>query len=113
MNINPTKLVLGLLAPLIVAASAWISAAVAKYGVHLDPTGIVSLATAGATAGIAVVLKLIHDVESDVGKSSILKEIETDIGDVKAFISKTLEPNAPPEPRVGMQQVSSVPTQSV
>lgn len=64
MTIHPTKLLLGFLTPLITAGAAWLAAAAAKYGVHLDPTGVSSVATAGATAGAAAMLKLIHDVEA-------------------------------------------------
>lgn len=60
---NLTKLILGLLTPVVAAASAWLVAALAKYGVHLDPSGVNALAVAGATAGAAAMVKLIHDVE--------------------------------------------------
>lgn len=64
-NLNPTKLVLGVLGVPIAAASAWLSAAAGKYGLHLDPSGINALAVAGATAGTALVVKLIHDVDKN------------------------------------------------
>ncbi len=66
MSTNQIKWILGLLAPLIAAAAAWLTAAVAKYGVHLDPSGVNAALVAGATGGLAVMVKLIHDVESKV-----------------------------------------------
>lgn len=63
-SIHPAKLALGIITPLITAGAAWLCAAVAKWGVHLDPTGVASVATAGASGAVAVALKLIHDVES-------------------------------------------------
>lgn len=59
-----TKLILGLFGPAIAAGSGWLAAAAGKYGVHLDASGINALAVAGATAGTAIVVKLIHDVEA-------------------------------------------------
>lgn len=70
MNLDPTKIILGLLGPLITAASGLLSAAVGKYGVHLDASGINALGVAGATAGAAFVVKLIHDVETGVAKKN-------------------------------------------
>ena len=57
------KTVLTLLTPVIAAGSAWLCAAAAKYGVHLDQSGVNALAVAGATAGTAAMVKLIHDLE--------------------------------------------------
>jgi hypothetical protein len=65
MRLNPTKTSLGVLAPLVTALSAWLTASVAKYGVHVDPSGVNAALVAGATCGIAVMVKLIHDVEED------------------------------------------------
>jgi hypothetical protein len=57
------KVVLTLLTPVIAAGAAWLCAAAAKYGVHLDQSGVNALAVAGATAGVAAMVKLIHDLE--------------------------------------------------
>jgi hypothetical protein len=51
------------LTPIIAAGAAWLCAAAAKYGVHLDQSGVNALAVAGATAGTAAMVKLIHDLE--------------------------------------------------
>ena len=66
MRVNPTKLVLGVLAAPITALSAWLTASVAKYGVHLDASGVNAALIAGATCGITVMVKLIHDVETTI-----------------------------------------------
>lgn len=58
-----TKLILAILGPPIAAGSAWLVGAVGKYGIHLDKSGINALMVAGATGAIALVVKLIHDVE--------------------------------------------------
>ena len=60
---NAQKLILTVLTPFIAAGSAWLVAAAAKYGVHLDASGVNALGVAGATAGTAAMLKLIHDLE--------------------------------------------------
>lgn len=70
---NPTKLTLGLLGPVIAAASAWLSAAVAKYGVHASKAGIATAIGAGVVAGVSLVLKLIHDVET-TGKPNLASD---------------------------------------
>lgn len=75
---NNKKLILGLLTPLIAALAAWLTAAVAKYGVHLDQSGVNAALVTGASAGIAVMLKLIHDVETDVDKDLKKKVPPTD-----------------------------------
>lgn len=71
---NLTKLILGLLTPVVAAASAWLVAALAKYGVHLDPSGVNALAVAGATAGAAAMVKLIHDVEGKPKVAAVVGE---------------------------------------
>lgn len=94
MNLNPTKLVLGLLTPFIAAASAWLAAAAAKYGVHLDPAGINALGVAGATAGAAAMVKLIHDVESKPSVAQLVGEaqkIAVQNPDVKALVQGAVE----------------------
>jgi hypothetical protein len=67
MNLDPTKTILGLLTPVVAAASGWLVAAAAKYGIHLDPSGVNALGVAGVTAGAAAMVKLIHDVEGTKG----------------------------------------------
>lgn len=75
---NPTKLILGLLTPLIAAGSAWLAGAAAKYGLHLDASGVNALGVAGATAGAAALVKLIHDVEAK-------PQVRSAVGDVVGF----------------------------
>jgi hypothetical protein len=65
-DLHPTKLTLGILTPVFAAAAGWCSAAAAKYGIHLDPTMVGVVFASTATGAIAVGVKLIHDVESDV-----------------------------------------------
>jgi hypothetical protein len=77
MRLNPTKLVLGVLAPLITALSAWLAASVAKYGVHVDPSGVNAALVSGATCGIAVMVKLIHDVEEDPKVRAVSADADT------------------------------------
>lgn len=72
MNLDPTKTILGLLTPVIAAASAWLCAAAAKHGMNLDPAGVNALAIAGATAGVAIGVKLIHDVEGTKQAKSVV-----------------------------------------
>jgi hypothetical protein len=76
MRLNPTKLCLGVLAPLITALSAWLAASVAKYGVHVDPSGVNAALVSGATCGIAVMVKLIHDVEEDPKVKAVSADAE-------------------------------------
>jgi hypothetical protein len=76
MRLNPTKLCLGVLAPLITALSAWLTASIAKYGVHLDPSGVNAALVSGATCGIAVMVKLIHDVEEDPKVKAVSADAE-------------------------------------
>lgn len=76
MRLNSTKLCLGVLAPLITALSAWLAASVAKYGVHVDPSGVNAALVTGATCGIAVMVKLIHDVEEDPKVKAVSADAE-------------------------------------
>jgi hypothetical protein len=76
MRLNSTKLCLGVLAPLITALSAWLAASVAKYGVHVDPSGVNAALVSGATCGIAVMVKLIHDVEEDPKVKAVSADAE-------------------------------------
>lgn len=85
MSLNPAKLLLGLLTPLIAAASAWLVAAAAKYGVHLDPSGVNALGVAGATAGAAAMVKLIHDVESHPTVAGVAAGAKAGAGAVEAL----------------------------
>jgi hypothetical protein len=62
---NPTKLFIGLLTPIAAAGAAWLCGAVAKYGIHLDPSGVNTLAAAGAAGAVGIAAKLIHDVETE------------------------------------------------
>jgi hypothetical protein len=75
-SINPTKLILGVLTPFVAAGSAWLTAAVGRYGVHLDPSGINALGVAGATVGAAAMLKLIHDLERNPTVERIFHSVE-------------------------------------
>jgi hypothetical protein len=86
MSINPTKLILGLLTPLIAAGSAWLAAAAAKHGMNLDPSGVNALAVAGATAGAGVMVKLIHDVEAKPGVAKVVTMVEKDAGVVDGVL---------------------------
>lgn len=81
MSLNHTKATLGVLAPLVTALSAWLTASVAKYGVHVDASGVNAALVSGATCGIAVMVKLIHDVEKDD------PEIKAVAGDADAISS--------------------------
>jgi hypothetical protein len=81
MSLNHTKAGLGVLAPLVTALSAWLTASVAKYGVHVDASGVNAALVSGATCGIAVMVKLIHDVEKDD------PEIKAVAGDADAISS--------------------------
>lgn len=81
---NPTKLILGVLTPLIAAGSAWLVAAAAKYGLHLDPSGVNALAVTGATAGTAAMVKLIHDVEHKPHVAAVIGDAEKVVGAVEA-----------------------------
>jgi hypothetical protein len=81
MSLNRTKASLGVLAPLVTALSAWLTASVAKYGVHVDASGVNAALVSGATCGIAVMVKLIHDVEKDD------PEIKAVAGDADAISS--------------------------
>jgi hypothetical protein len=85
VSINPTKLALGFLGPFITAGSGLLAAAVGKYGVHLDPSGINALGVAGASAGAAIVVKLIHDVETDVGKTDpgLVRAVKEGVSDTE------------------------------
>ncbi len=88
MSVNPTKLVLGVLAAPITALSAWLTASVAKYGVHLDPSGVNAALIAGATCGITVVVKLIHDVEVSVEHDAKAKETIDDANVIAGVIER-------------------------
>ena len=68
MSINPTKLILGLATVPLAAGSAWLCGSAAKYGLHLDPSGVNAIAAAGLAGGVAVGVKLVHDVESELEK---------------------------------------------
>lgn len=71
-----TKTAIALLTPPLAAASAWLCAAVGKYGVHLDKTGVAALAVAGATGAITLGLKLIHDLEHKLEADHVITESE-------------------------------------
>lgn len=66
---NAQKLILTVLTPVAAAGAAWLAGAVAKYGIHLDATGQTALATAGAAAGAAAMVKLLHEA----GKIHLVK----------------------------------------
>jgi hypothetical protein len=74
------KVILTLLTPIIAAGAAWLCATAAKYGVHLDQSGVNALAVAGATAGTAAMLKLIHDLEKrkqvQIAYSKVVQPVE-------------------------------------
>jgi hypothetical protein len=91
MRVNPTKLVLGVLAAPITALSAWLTASVAKYGVHLDASGVNAALIAGATCGITVMVKLIHDVETTIEHDPKAKQ-DVDDADVIAGLLERADP---------------------
>jgi hypothetical protein len=91
MSVNPTKLVLGVLAAPITALSAWLTASVAKYGVHLDASGVNAALIAGATCGITVMVKLIHDVETTIEHDPKAKQ-DIDDADVIAGLLERADP---------------------
>lgn len=66
-DIHPTKLLLAVIGAPLSVGVGWLCGAVAKYGIHLDPSGVNALATTGVVAGAGVVVKLIHDVEAKAG----------------------------------------------
>lgn len=72
MNVHPAKILLALLAAPLAAASAWLVGAVAKYGVHLDKSGVNAAFVAGAAGAIALVAKLIHDVEKRLVRDRVV-----------------------------------------
>lgn len=85
MSIHPAKLLLGILTPFVMAGSAWLTAAAAKYGIHLDPSGVNAFGIAGATAGTAVMVKLIHDVETNPKVEKVIHEVERTVApEIKA-----------------------------
>lgn len=53
-----------ILTPLLSAAAGWLSGAVAKYGLHLDPTGIVTLTTTGAVGTVTAIVKWLNGRQS-------------------------------------------------
>lgn len=87
-DLNPTKLILGVLTPFVSAASAWLVAAAAKYGVHLDPSGVNALGVAGATAGAAAMMKLIHDVEGAPKVAAVVQTVEKDASGVAGQVER-------------------------
>ena len=89
MNLNKT--ILGLLTPLITAGAAWLTASVAKYGVHLDQSGVNAALVTGAAAGLSVMIKLIHDVESDLTKE-LDKQVPADQAQVIQGVLQAAEP---------------------
>lgn len=94
-NLNPTKLILAIFTPLVAAGAGWLTAASAKYGVHLDPSGVNALAVAGVTAGAAAMVKLIHDVETAPTVEKIVHEITGDAAPLVAAV-QTADPGAKP-----------------
>jgi hypothetical protein len=88
MSLNPTKLLLGIATPIVAAGSAWLAAAAAKYGIHLDASGINALGIAGATAGAAAMVKLIHDVEKDPKVAKVVHSIEAGAVPVVSAVEK-------------------------
>lgn len=54
------RVVAFVLGPIIAAASAWLAGAVGKYGLHLNPTEVDVLATAGAVSAGGFVVKWLH-----------------------------------------------------
>jgi hypothetical protein len=102
-NLGTRRLVIGLLGGPIAAASAWLCAAVGKYGVHLDPSGVNALAVAGATAGVSIILKLIHDAEGSA--VTRLAKLASDAADKNSPSAPVAKPDAgsateawPPDP---------------
>jgi hypothetical protein len=95
MSLNPTKLLLGIAAPFIAAGAAWLTAAAAKYGIHLDQSGINAFGVAGATAGAAVMVKLIHDVETKSKVLQVVGAVTADAAPVLAAV-ETADPAAKP-----------------
>lgn len=77
-----------ILTPVLTAASAWLTGAVAKYGIHLDQTGITSTATAGAVGAAAaaihwlhgrqnpLLLGLEHDVKTVAAKAGVQVDLD-------------------------------------
>lgn len=86
MSLDHTKAGLGVLAPLVTALSAWLTASVAKYGVHVDASGVNAALVSGATCGIAVMVKLIHDVEKDDPE---IKAISVDADAISSAVEQT------------------------
>lgn len=77
-SIHPTKVKLAILTPILAAGSAWLCAAVAKYGIHLDPSGVNAALVTGAAAAAGVGVKLIHDVETrNPAVAGAVTELET------------------------------------
>lgn len=93
MNPDPTKFFLTLLTPVIAAGSGWLAAAAAKYGVHLDSAGINALGVAGATAGGAALLKLIHDLEKRKSVAAVVGQARKDAQTV-ATLAGAADPQA-------------------
>lgn len=52
--------VVTLVSPIFVAAAGWATSAVAKYGIHLDKTGVTAALVTGATAGLGAVVTWLH-----------------------------------------------------
>lgn len=52
--------VVAFLTPVFAIGAGWLSGAVAKYGLHIDPTGIVALEATGVATAAAAALKWLH-----------------------------------------------------
>lgn len=85
-----------ILTPLLSAAAAWLSGAVAKYGLHLDPTGIVALTTTGAVGAVTAIVKWLHGRQSPFllemealaqkTEATVVKADPALAGELKAFL---------------------------
>lgn len=95
------KLLLTVATPFIAAGSGWLCAAAGKYGVSLDPSGVNALATAGATAGAAAMLKLIHDLER---RKHMIPPV---VVAAKPAAAPAPAPVADPHPLAGIQKPST------
>ena len=84
-TIHPTKIILTLLAPFLMGASAWLVGAAGKYGLHLDKSGVNALATAAAAGALVIVVKLIHDLEKRY--PTVTRAVETLAGDVEKTVA--------------------------
>lgn len=83
------RLVAFVLNPVLTAAAAWLCGAIGKYGLHLDPTEVVALASTGGAAAFGGVYKWLHGRQIPA-LLTVEKDAKTAVAAVSAIDPKLL-----------------------